>query len=537
MDSDTQQRPGSTRRPVLPRRSGGDRKLAGVAGGLGRAFGIDPVLIRVAFVVLAIFGGSGVLLYCLGWLLMPADGDEVSAIEALAGRGQSSVSTALTIVLIIVGLSSAGSIFSWGLPFWPVVIAAIIVFVLVRHGQRNSCSRGAGPQGTDWDRRAGWDQRADWGQRAEMFAERAAAWGTRMGERADEWARRVGSDERFGGRRATGQPPASPFGRPAFWEGDDRGGDGTSGTAPGQDQAAGWSAPDPATRQSAGAPAAPDTPEAPAGSAAFQDFSASAAHAAHPDEQRPAAEPPSPEDLLTQGRSTPPSWDPLGVAPFAWDLPDPTAEPVPEPAGPARGRGVLGRLFLGLALITGGVLSGGVFAGWWALSWGAIAGITLAVLALGLLISSLAGRGGRGLIGPGIFLALVTLALTASGISGTTGYGQHTWTPATVADLQDSYHWNAGQATLDLSQLSIPKGQTVTTDLMLNGGQATILVPARVRVQATCSAGVGQVQCLDKHDNGIKPEAKGTRAGDGEHGTLEIEVRSNAGQAEVRSNG
>src|SRR5699024_7708914 len=132
---DTGQRPASSEhRSLLPRRSHGDRKLAGVAGGLGRAFGIDPVLIRVAFVVLTIFGGSGVLLYCLGWLLMPADGDEVSAIEALAGRGQSSVSTALTVVLIIVGLSSAGSMFSWGLPFWPVVIAAIIVFVLVRRG-------------------------------------------------------------------------------------------------------------------------------------------------------------------------------------------------------------------------------------------------------------------------------------------------------------------------------------------------------------------------------------------------------------------
>ena len=62
-----------------PRRSASDRKIAGVAGGLGRAIGVDPVLIRIGFVVLAIFGGPGILLYALGWLLLPADGDEVSA--------------------------------------------------------------------------------------------------------------------------------------------------------------------------------------------------------------------------------------------------------------------------------------------------------------------------------------------------------------------------------------------------------------------------------------------------------------------------
>ena len=61
-----------------PRRSGSDRKIAGVAGGVGRAFGVDPVLIRVAFVVLTIFAGFGLTLYVLGWLLLPADGDEVS---------------------------------------------------------------------------------------------------------------------------------------------------------------------------------------------------------------------------------------------------------------------------------------------------------------------------------------------------------------------------------------------------------------------------------------------------------------------------
>ena len=517
MHTETPPRPDAPHRSLLPRRSRGDRKLAGVAGGLGRAFGVDPVLIRVAFVVLAVFGGSGVLLYCLGWLLMPADGDEVSAIEALAGRGRSSVSTALTVVLIVVGLSSAGSVFSWGLPFWPVVIAAIVVFALIRHGRVGSSAR-RGPVRGQWDRYAGdsssagslgrpdreaeWDRRAaDWGRRADDFAERAAAWGARIGERAEEWSRRrAGERPGWGG-----------------WSG----GTGTWRAGGSQPDAGAWAPPDPATRHvpdSGGAGAADDTTTT--GTA-----------------ERDSAEPPSPEDLLTRGRGAPPAWDPLGVAPFAWDLPDPAPESAQAAAAPVRGRGVLGRLFLGLTLITGGVLTGGVFAGWWMLSWAAVAGITLAVLGLGVLVSSLRGTGGRVLIGPGVFLSLVTLALTVTGISGTTDYGQQTWTPTTVDQLEDSYSWNGGQATLDLSKLTVEKGRTVTTDLIVKAGQATIVVPQGVEVRATCSATVGEVECLGTHGDGMRPEATGHRAGDGAHGTLIVEVHSNAGQAEVRSHG
>lgn len=53
------------------RLSSTDRKVAGVCGGLGGFLDVDPVLFRVAFVVLAITGGVGVLLYLVCWLVMP----------------------------------------------------------------------------------------------------------------------------------------------------------------------------------------------------------------------------------------------------------------------------------------------------------------------------------------------------------------------------------------------------------------------------------------------------------------------------------
>lgn len=54
-------------------RSTDDKVLGGLAGGLGRYFGIDPVVFRIAFVVLTLAGGSGVLLYLVGWLMIPDD--------------------------------------------------------------------------------------------------------------------------------------------------------------------------------------------------------------------------------------------------------------------------------------------------------------------------------------------------------------------------------------------------------------------------------------------------------------------------------
>jgi phage shock protein C len=51
-------------------RSRSDRKLAGVCGGLAEFFSLDPTLVRVLFVVLALAGGSGVVIYLAMWLMV-----------------------------------------------------------------------------------------------------------------------------------------------------------------------------------------------------------------------------------------------------------------------------------------------------------------------------------------------------------------------------------------------------------------------------------------------------------------------------------
>ena len=54
-------------------RSRTDRKLAGVCGGLAQYFNADATLIRVLFVVLALLGGPGLVIYLVLWILVPEE--------------------------------------------------------------------------------------------------------------------------------------------------------------------------------------------------------------------------------------------------------------------------------------------------------------------------------------------------------------------------------------------------------------------------------------------------------------------------------
>jgi phage shock protein C len=62
------------------------RCVAGVAAGLGQYFGIDTNLIRVIFVIAAIAGGFGALVYLAAWLLIPEQGEPASIAEKILSK-------------------------------------------------------------------------------------------------------------------------------------------------------------------------------------------------------------------------------------------------------------------------------------------------------------------------------------------------------------------------------------------------------------------------------------------------------------------
>jgi phage shock protein PspC (stress-responsive transcriptional regulator) len=359
-----------------PHRSRDDRKIAGVAAAIARRYRIDPILVRVAFVVTAISGGVGVMLYLLGWLLLPEEGDEVSGAEALIGQGHSSMSKALTIVLAIALIpASSGLLFTAHVSaLFAVVAVAAAMFLLHKH--------------------------------------------------------RAGSPTAVS---VTGTVPTAP----------------TADT------------PDPLIAGSTDTPAA----------------------------------------AAPQGQATPPEWDPLGVAPFAWDLPEPGAAPPPQPPERRR-RSIVTPVTLALALVVAGA---GAIA---AMASGAIGprevtAATLAVIGAGLVVGSFV-RGGRGLIAVAIPLALATYAMTVVPFErfGPDGVGDRAWTVRSVGELQPEYRLGAGDATLDLRELKLSDTDTVHTAVRLGMGDLTVLLPPEADVEARCEAGLGNITCLDGHDEG-----------------------------------
>lgn len=122
-------------RPVRPRERGqGGRLLAGVCAGLGRYTGIDPIVFRLAAVLLVIASGSGVLVYVVAWLLMPVEDEQSSFVERHARRRFEG-----RFVLLVIGFALAlGVLFNLvGTPRISVVVPVVILGlgVLVAHAR------------------------------------------------------------------------------------------------------------------------------------------------------------------------------------------------------------------------------------------------------------------------------------------------------------------------------------------------------------------------------------------------------------------
>lgn len=134
-------------RPHVLRRSRTDRVGAGVAGGLGEYFGLDPVLFRVLFAVAAFFGGAGVLAYVLAWAAIPEEGTQRAAVDGWVAELRRR-KVPLWTVAIVAGLLLWAVSFSWWAPgpFFPVLVVVVILVVLFgRRGDRTPPAAPAPP--------------------------------------------------------------------------------------------------------------------------------------------------------------------------------------------------------------------------------------------------------------------------------------------------------------------------------------------------------------------------------------------------------
>ncbi|WGY03188.1 PspC domain-containing protein [Nocardioides sp. QY071] len=109
------------------RRSRDDRKVAGVAAGIARHLDIDPLLVRIAFVILTFFGGGGLILYAVCWLFVPEEGTEDTVIRVDEG-----IRTAALIIGGVVAVASVISDTVGGSDFpWPLLVVGLIVIVVL----------------------------------------------------------------------------------------------------------------------------------------------------------------------------------------------------------------------------------------------------------------------------------------------------------------------------------------------------------------------------------------------------------------------
>ena len=196
----------------------------------------------------------------------------------------------------------------------------------------------------------------------------------------------------------------------------------------------------------------------------------------------------------------PPAWDPLGAAPFAWDLPEPPEAPQ-EPQPRKRHWITWGTvLFAVLAAAAAGYEGGDAKQ--------AIA-IALGVLGAGMLAGAFL-HGGRGLIAFALPVGALALLLGTAEDHRASDYdypppqasADRVVVAASPADLEGSYEGGSHSISLDLRPLRVPDGESVATRADTNSGLIRVLLPPNMDVTAECSANGGSVECLGSQAHG-----------------------------------
>jgi hypothetical protein len=244
----------------------------------------------------------------------------------------------------------------------------------------------------------------------------------------------------------------------------------------------------------------------------------------------PANVPPTPEQ-----RTSPPSWDPLGAAPFAWDLPEPSSPEPEEPEPPVKRRKPrVATATLGIALMAVAGLAIAGNAVWASGSWISaqhVVGVVLAIVGLGLVFGAFL-RAGRGLIALAVPLSVIGMGLTVISPSGYHGVGSLDARPLTTGAVEPSYTRSVGDVELDLTAL--PANGVAGTDVHTDVGNVTVIVPRDADVNFSCHVAAGTAECLGTEVSGADKDItrRDDYGADGEGG-LQIRLTASVGTGNV----
>lgn len=223
---------------------GTDRWFAGVAGGIAAKAGIDPIIVRGIFVVLAVLGGPGVLLYLAGWLLLPDFSGKIHLEEVFRGRGATAAVIAVVAVSVFVVVPTVFGVLSpwnwnvwdaWGwagFPHWIVTTFQVLVWIAIfvgigllisrmalSHGRKVRAQQADPQPAPARDSAPASDpasaptygaatppkseetvnaKASEWSQnfsvKADEFGKKAADWSTNVTQQADAWSARYAEE-------------------------------------------------------------------------------------------------------------------------------------------------------------------------------------------------------------------------------------------------------------------------------------------------------------------------------------------------------
>ena len=112
-------------------RSQTNKVLAGICGGFAEYLNLDPVVVRVLWIFLTLFGGSGILLYIISWFVIPLNPAQSAPIGTQAGGAQAAriIGTILVVIGLIVLLDNL-EVFHlerWMRHSWEFVIPMVLI--------------------------------------------------------------------------------------------------------------------------------------------------------------------------------------------------------------------------------------------------------------------------------------------------------------------------------------------------------------------------------------------------------------------------
>ena len=449
------------------------RYVAGVSGAIANATNTDPVLWRVLLAVLGFFGGVGVLIYLVGWLLIPAEGDTASPIESLLGRGRSA--TAPLSIVLLGGAAALTFAFIVRDGFRATLLAAAVLVcggLLLKRGSR---AQAGAPAAT--------------GPGADPGATPFGAWS----------AATTAASAPF--------PPAPP----------------AAASAPPVAPDAPATTPFPAAAAPAGEPVTAPLPPTPPNYTQGAYVPPSTAYA-----------PPRPPEFGSPTGGYRPPFAPHG--PWAQGsnrpAPPPTPPRPPRPPKPRRERSKLGRITFFMVVVVMGLLALFDLSGL-DVAVSAYFAAALATIGLGLVVGAWFGRA-RGLIALAL-LACLGLGVSSGAETWGGELGNSSYRPQSIDAVADRYDFTIGTATLDLRAVDFT-GKEQATTVAMKVGQIKILLPDNVDTTTTVQMDGGRARIFGREweaQNLGTQEVTDLGPDGAGGGSLRLTVELNTGDLEV----